>query len=744
MRTTLIYPSVVALVLALLPGSVAAASPGVVASSASNAEAIGSAAAQPTPTISQAQAVAAVEALFPQVRNLPAPQAQTETDFLSGDPLWMLNWPFAGRPYVAGPGAFATVDGRTGQVVSAYFTPTGRARSSPMALAAAQNIADAFLAKALPGGPSGLLAQGPSMSLSAWSAPAQMAYSFSWLEAVGGVPVSNAAVSLQVNALTGSVTNYNRQLLPQVTFPPASSAVPIGQAASTAFQGAGLVLVYDAPGAGPYSGAATAPSTLRPMWKLASSDGLWDATSGQAAGASGLPSVAQPGGPVPASLALTSPQTQGAPATQAQAATVAAKVALLAGYGNWTASSPNQGAEQHDGVMTTLWDVQFSPPGQSPSVINPDQMVDVQISVSSGAVEAFFANSPPATTGTGPAVTNAQQALNVAKAFVQAIDPADAAETVAAAVYSPQQGAQPTWSTQFTRLYDGIPVATDMLDVTVNAQGHVTDYTRVWHDLTPSTDTVRVMARSAAENVLASLPAELTYLLQTAPQTASNAPPQPLPPTLAYGFRDGRNDLGPVYLDASSGTVYSADGLPFSAPAGPPKALAGSWAVTPLWALDQAGLLPTGAEPNDPVTLGPAIRAVLQTLETQPLTVSAGGAPVPSGPYGAYIARAIGDGILTAQTGADPQQPVTRQEFVAWVVRSLGYGPLLSMPNRISVRFADAKALSRTDANAVGIAQGLGIVTGDAAGRFRPTSPTTWADLATILMRAAQHETSTL
>jgi alkanesulfonate monooxygenase SsuD/methylene tetrahydromethanopterin reductase-like flavin-dependent oxidoreductase (luciferase family) len=133
----------------------------------------------------------------------------------------------------------------------------------------------------------------------------------------------------------------------------------------------------------------------------------------------------------------------------------------------------------------------------------------------------------------------------------------------------------------------------------------------------------------------------------------------------------------------------------------------------------------------------------MQTLETQPLTVSAGGPPVPSGPYGADIARAIGDGILTAQAAADPQQPVTRQEFVAWVVRALGYGPLLSMSNRVSVRFADAKALSGTDANAVGIAQGLGIVTGNAAGRFRPTSPATWAELATILMRAAQHETST-
>ena len=747
MRSALLISAVVTSVLALGPGSMAAATPAVAASTASSSAtsvpAPASGGSQPTPAISQAQAVAAVAALFPQVRGLAAPQAQTQTDYLSGQTLWTLNWPFAGQPGTFGPGAFATVDAQTGQVVTANFAPIGRPRSSPMTLAAARAVADAFLAKAT-GGTAELQAQGPSMSLSGWSTPAQLAYGFSWLETCGGVPISNAAVSLQVNALTGSVTNYDRQLLPQVTFPPASSAVPSDQAASTLLQDAGLVLVYDAPGAVPFVGASAGATVLRPMWEPASSMGLWDAKTGQAMGAVGLPSVAPPSGPIPSSLTLASAQAQGVPATQAQAAATAAKVAQLAGYGNWTPSSPGQGSEQQDGVMKVFWDVQFSPPGQPSTVPNPYQMLDIQISADSGAVQSLFANFPPAA-GAGPAqVTDAQQAQDVATTFVQAVDPADAAQTVAEAVYTPEQGAQPTWSTQFTRLYDGIPVATDRLNVTVNGQGQVTNYTRVWHDLTPSATAVRTMAQAAAEKVFAALPVELTYVLQTSPQVAPNAPSQPLPPTLAYGFRDGRDTLGQVYLDASSGAVYGADGLPFAAPAGPPKAIAHSWAMAQLWALDQAGLLPSGAGPNAPVTLGPALRAVLQTLASKPFTVSAGGSAIPPGPYGTVIARAVGDGLLTAQAAADPQRSVTRQEFVAWVVRALGYGPLLSMQNRVSVRFSDAGAVAGADRNAVGIAQGLGIVTGDAAGSFRPSSPATWADLATILMRAAQHETSAL
>jgi hypothetical protein len=70
-------------------------------------------------------------------------------------------------------------------------------------------------------------------------------------------------------------------------------------------------------------------------------------------------------------------------------------------------------------------------------------------------------------------------------------------------------------------------------------------------------------------------------------------------------------------------------------------------------------------------------------------------------------------------------------------VRALGYRQVAEMPVSITLKFADVQQLSSTDRNYLAIAEGLGIIKGDAQGMFHPNAPLTWAELATMAAEAA-------
>jgi hypothetical protein len=78
-----------------------------------------------------------------------------------------------------------------------------------------------------------------------------------------------------------------------------------------------------------------------------------------------------------------------------------------------------------------------------------------------------------------------------------------------------------------------------------------------------------------------------------------------------------------------------------------------------------------------------------------------------------------------------PNRPVTRAETAALLVRSLGKVPLAAA----SGRFPDVP-VDAWFAPFVETAADLGIVVGDAGGRFRPADPLTRAEMAAVLVRA--------
>lgn len=101
---------------------------------------------------------------------------------------------------------------------------------------------------------------------------------------------------------------------------------------------------------------------------------------------------------------------------------------------------------------------------------------------------------------------------------------------------------------------------------------------------------------------------------------------------------------------------------------------------------------------------------------------------------GALAALGIVTGV-SATTYA-PNQPVTRAQLVAFVLRALD---VRTGPADITRAFSDVPA-NHWAAKLIGRAQAMGLVTGS-EGRFRPEDQVTYAEVATVLVRALGHET---
>lgn len=95
----------------------------------------------------------------------------------------------------------------------------------------------------------------------------------------------------------------------------------------------------------------------------------------------------------------------------------------------------------------------------------------------------------------------------------------------------------------------------------------------------------------------------------------------------------------------------------------------------------------------------------------------------------ALYERAKWSGIL--QTGQrDPDHQMTRAEVAALLVSMSGYGRTASLADIYVCRFGDAESIPREYYGYVATAQGMGIVTGDAKGNFRPNDVATRGEAA--------------
>ncbi|MCI6569526.1 MAG: S-layer homology domain-containing protein [Dysosmobacter sp.] len=93
---------------------------------------------------------------------------------------------------------------------------------------------------------------------------------------------------------------------------------------------------------------------------------------------------------------------------------------------------------------------------------------------------------------------------------------------------------------------------------------------------------------------------------------------------------------------------------------------------------------------------------------------------------------AISLGLLRREDRADGRV-LTRTETVRCILDAVGYGPIARLEGIFRTKFIDDASIPRADYGYVALAQGLGVVSGDTAGRFRPNASATRAQAAAML-----------
>ncbi|MBO8128528.1 MAG: S-layer homology domain-containing protein [Peptococcaceae bacterium] len=195
-------------------------------------------------------------------------------------------------------------------------------------------------------------------------------------------------------------------------------------------------------------------------------------------------------------------------------------------------------------------------------------------------------------------------------------------------------------------------------------------------------------------------------------------------------------------IDAHTGEEVKRDGTKKETLSYNTK-LQSHWARIPLTLLADSGLLPPPEEfnPNGTVNRRDGLRVLAAAMMRY---------YYPEGPTKSpfqdvadndkdlmAIKLAVDRGVIKAGGKLRPDAPLTREDLAVWLVNALGYKKIATAPIDMAVNFKDASKIGEGKKNAVAIASGLNYMNGDQTGSFRPRDPVTWAELASVIVRAA-------
>lgn len=95
---------------------------------------------------------------------------------------------------------------------------------------------------------------------------------------------------------------------------------------------------------------------------------------------------------------------------------------------------------------------------------------------------------------------------------------------------------------------------------------------------------------------------------------------------------------------------------------------------------------------------------------------------------------AIRRGLLKKEERQE-DKALTRSEMVKLLLNSLGYGPVANLPGIFRCDFADAAQIPDADLGYAALAQGLGLISGDAAGNYAPARTALRCEAAAMLWK---------
>ncbi|MDF2631031.1 MAG: S-layer protein [Symbiobacteriaceae bacterium] len=213
--------------------------------------------------------------------------------------------------------------------------------------------------------------------------------------------------------------------------------------------------------------------------------------------------------------------------------------------------------------------------------------------------------------------------------------------------------------------------------------------------------------------------------------------------------------MGIEAIDAKTGVPYDYEGRDLIEAAKRPTDIDGHYAqreIELLWARRIFDLKDGKFNPEQTISAAEAARWLVMAKGMQPypmydFAMSFAGAGkgaaaenLSKSEAAAYFGAALQSGILLPEdfaVDADPNAPVTREQYALWTVRALGYGDIAKMEAKIEMPFKDQAAIGAKFANAVALLNGLKISSGDAAGNFNPQAMVTRGEAAKILFAVA-------
>ncbi|MDD4238348.1 MAG: S-layer homology domain-containing protein [Desulfotomaculaceae bacterium] len=706
-----------------------------------------------TTAISQDRAMQIAREMFPEMLEGKELRIQLNDDYQGNTRTWQLDWiDLSGSGRRAGNSSIA-LDADTGALVSMYRNSLSAGMGSgaaPVTEEVARQKAEEYAKKYCP---ADFTRTRPSEENSYNFNPRgamQSSYSFSWERVENGIPVEGDGIYMGIDIFSGQLVHFRVNWHRDVVFP-RPGALPEGLEAR-ALNELGLILCYQVTEAGNEASSGVPGASL--IYQLNSPGLRLDPVSGEALTMDGKKiSLAQckrfASLPVPSAGAdAVEPGVAGlsdAKISQADTQKTAREFFKKLGLAGEVTHSG--GGAGNDGVFFDE-SLHFSLiEGENIPKTGVERRVrSVGIDTQTGEITSYFNNY----TGSGQSAAGTEKAISRDAARAKAVDlikliHPERLELLLEAQQSDLYSfnklmGQHNFS--FVRLVNGVPFLHDGIRITVDAAGEVTSYDCDWHAVRFSS-TEGIITRTEAEKAfLENMRLKLAYFFpwdEAGPELGSLLPGNH--PALCLVF-DGKLGEG---IDARTGQpVILGGGRPL--PVGEDKASIpqGHWAYAPLSVLAASGLLPADSiDPDGPVCRRDAIRVLMSANDSgyqsyrQDYEEITFNDVAPDDRDYAAIQAAVHRGVLEGGAHFLPEQPVTREVLAVWLVRALGYGEIAEMPAKIELKAIDAGLVSEKARNYVAIACGLGLMRGDENGLFRPADNASWAELASLVTRAA-------
>jgi hypothetical protein len=328
------------------------------------------------------------------------------------------------------------------------------------------------------------------------------------------------------------------------------------------------------------------------------------------------------------------------------------------------------------------------------------------------------------------------EAQSLAEAFLKKVSPDYYADTELVTKYnlSEKEPLPYSYSFNFERRHNGIPVQGDNLYVTVRHDKKIAGFSVNWYrgDL-PSASQV-LDPEVISDIFLRDVGLDLEYVLT---YDFSGSMTKEVNTALVYWPKQ----VSSYQFNPHTGVNIDRIGKEIVAPVKPDyQDIAGHWAEKDIDQLVELGLLRLAGDnfrPDEGVTLGDLLKMLAQASgwHDGDVTLPVRLAEYSDSAYANPLAFGLSRGLLEPDEGVDPETIVTREVLAYYLAKLLGHGHTAKLTGIWTAPYADFRDVGAQYQGSVAITYAEGVMGGASGGRFLPKQITTRAQVAVTLAR---------